>query len=115
VSIAPGFYIGNVYVLAGVPRIMQAMVDGIVHSFNGGAPVLSETLSFWLPEGVIAEGVAKIQDAFAQVEIGSYPMIKDGRLATSLVLRCEDAAVLSAAVAETSLFIQSLQGEWIAA
>ena len=113
VSTAPGFRMENVYVLAGVPRIMQAMIDGIIHTFNGGTAVLSETLSFWLPEGVIAEGVARIQEAFPDVEIGSYPMIKDERLATSLVLRSDDAELLAAAKAETIAFIDSLKGEWI--
>ena len=113
VSTAPGFRLGNVYVLAGVPRIMQAMVDGILHTFKGGAPVISETLSFWLPEGVIAEGVTAIQAKFPEVEIGSYPMIKDERLATSLVLRSDNAELLAAAKAETITFIDSLKGEWI--
>jgi molybdenum cofactor synthesis domain-containing protein len=114
VSTAPGFKLGNVYVLAGVPRIMQAMIDGIIHTFKGGLPVLSETLSFWLPEGVIAEGVTAIQAAFPEVEIGSYPMIKDERLATSLVLRSDNAEILARAKAQTRAFIDSLKGEWIA-
>lgn len=113
VSTAPGFRLENVYVLAGVPRIMQAMVDGIVHTFKGGAPVMSETLSFWLPEGVIAEGVTAIQAQYPEVEIGSYPMIKDERLATSLVLRSDNTLKLAQAVAQTRSFIDSLNGEWI--
>lgn len=113
VSTAPGFIMKNVYVLAGVPRIMQAMIDGILHGLNGGTPVKSETLSFWLPEGKIAEGAAKIQARYPTVEIGSYPMIKDERLATSLVLRSDDDAALRAATAETKAFIDSLNGEWI--
>ncbi len=114
VSTAPGFRLGNVYVLAGVPRIMQAMMDGIIHTFKGGLPILSETLSFWLPEGVIAEGVTAIQAKYPEVEIGSYPMIKDERLATSLVLRSDNAEVLAIATRDTRAFIDSLKGEWIA-
>jgi molybdenum cofactor synthesis domain-containing protein len=113
VSTAPGFIMENVYVLAGVPRIMQAMMDGIIHSLNGGTSVLSETLSFWLPEGTIAEGVSKIQDQFPEVEIGSYPMIKDDKLATSLVLRSDDVALLQTATDATRAFINSLNGKWI--
>lgn len=113
VSAAPGFIIENVYVLAGVPRIMHAMVDGILHGLNGGTPMKSETLSFWLQEGVIAEGAAKIQARFPAVEIGSYPMIHNDRLATSLVLRSDNNALLQAATAETKAFIDSLNGEWI--
>jgi len=113
VSTAPGFIMENVYVLAGVPRIMQAMMDGIIHSLNGGTSVLSETLSFWLPEGTVAEGVSKIQDQFPEVEIGSYPMIKDDKLATSLVLRSDDAALLQTATDATRAFINSLNGKWI--
>jgi molybdenum cofactor synthesis domain-containing protein len=113
VSTAPGFIMENVFVLAGVPRIMQAMMDGIIHSLNGGTSVLSETLSFWLPEGTVAEGVSKIQDQFPEVEIGSYPMIKDDKLATSLVLRSDDAALLQTATDATRAFINSLNGKWI--
>ena len=60
VSRAPGFQIGNVFVLAGVPRVMQAMFDGIKHRLKGGAPVLSRSVVCALPEGILAEGLGTV-------------------------------------------------------
>lgn len=98
VSVAPGFIVENVYVFAGVPRIMQAMFDHIRHTLKGGAPVLSETVSVFLTEGVIAAGLAHIQAQFPDVEIGSYPFIRAGKLGTSLVARHEDEKRLHQAI-----------------
>ena len=75
ISKAPGYQIGNVFVLAGVPAIMQAMFESLRHRLVGGAPVLSHTISAGLPEGRIAIGLGKLQDAYADVEIGSYPVL----------------------------------------
>ncbi len=90
VSAAPGFIIGNVYVMAGVPRIMQAMFDGIKHTLKGGKPMLSATVSSFVTEGVIARKLAEIQNDFPDVEIGSYPFVRYGKLGTSLVSRHTD-------------------------
>lgn len=100
VSAAPGFRIGNVYVMAGVPRIMQAMFDGIKGEFTGGPRILSATVSAHITEGTIAAELAAIQQRFANVEIGSYPFMRDGRLGTSLVARATDAAALQACMGE---------------
>jgi len=111
VSIAPGFIIGNVYVMAGVPRIMQAMFDGIKSTLKGGKPVLSETVSTYLTEGVIAAGLTQVQTAFPDVEIGSYPFVRAGKLGTSLVARHEDAERLSRAKEAILLLVESFNGE----
>jgi molybdenum cofactor synthesis domain-containing protein len=87
VSAAPGFYIDNVFVMAGVPRIMQAMCDFIIPLLKGGDKISSKTLSVFITEGYIAEQLTKIQQQHPDVEIGSYPFIRDGRLGTSLVVR----------------------------
>lgn len=87
VSAAPGYRIENIFVLAGVPRIMQAMFDYVKPLLEGGAPMHSETISTFLTEGTIADGLTAIQDRFPDVEIGSYPFVKDGKLGTSLVAR----------------------------
>ncbi len=92
VSAAPGFIIGNVYVLAGVPRIMQAMFDELKHKLLGGKPIVSDSISIFVSEGMIAEDLSRIQSEFPDVEIGSYPFVQDGRLGTSLVARHESAA-----------------------
>lgn len=94
VSVAPGFIIGNVHVMAGVPRIMQAMFDSIRHTLKGGKKVNSITVSTYLTEGTIAAQLTAIQNAFPDVEIGSYPFVRDGKLGTSLVSRHEDNALL---------------------
>lgn len=61
ISLAPGYRIGNVFVLAGVPRVMQAMFDGIKHRLAGGPPVLSRSLPLFVPEGAVAAGLAEVQ------------------------------------------------------
>lgn len=90
VSAAPGFIIENIYVMAGVPSVMRAMFDNIKSELRGGAKVLSKTISIYTTEGSIAEGLAKIQDEYPQVEIGSYPFVRNGRLGTSIVCRSSE-------------------------
>src|SRR5687768_12167768 len=87
VSAAPGFCMENVFVMAGVPSIMQAMFADIKHSLKGGARILSRTVSVYITEGVIAERLAAIQHAAPDIEIGSYPFMRQHRLGTSLVAR----------------------------
>ena len=108
VSGAPGFQIGNVYVMAGVPMIMQAMLEGIRHGLVGGATVVSKAVRAFLPEGAVAEGLGKIQDRFAEIDIGSYPFYRKGRFGTSLVLRGTDMAVLEQAANEVGDLIRAL-------
>ncbi len=97
VSSAPGFRVENVHVLAGVPRICQAMFDGIKHTLEGGDPVLSRTVQCRLPEGKLAAGLQAIQDRFAQVDIGSYPSYRAGGFGVAVVLRTPEADALAAA------------------
>ncbi|MEZ5668807.1 MAG: molybdopterin-binding protein [Alphaproteobacteria bacterium] len=94
VSGAPGFRLENVYVMAGVPRIMQAMFDSIKHTLKGGSPMLSRTVVAPIGEGAIAAGLGAIQEAHPSVEIGSYPFYGGGRFGTSLISRGTDAAAL---------------------
>lgn len=90
VSGAPGFKMENVYVMAGVPRIMQAMLDGILPELATGAPILSNTVTCDLQESIIAEKLSAIQDKYPTVEIGSYPHFRAGSLGLSLVLKSND-------------------------
>ena len=94
VSAAPGFILGNVYVMAGVPRIMQAMLDGVKSRLRGGAITVSRTISATITEGYIAAELGAIQADYANVEIGSYPFIRDGKLGVSLVSRSTDLKAL---------------------
>lgn len=96
VSAAPGFCMENVFVMAGVPSIMQAMFDHVKPLLKGGPSILSRTLSAYVTEGMIAEPLARIQEAYPNVDIGSYPFIRQQRLGTSLVARSQDTVLLDA-------------------
>jgi molybdenum cofactor synthesis domain-containing protein len=111
VSRAPGFQIGNVFVLAGVPSVMRAMFDGVKHRLSGGAPMLSRTVTSGLAEGVLAEELGRLQERYADFDIGSYPYYRRGGFGTSLVVRGTDATRLAAAVGELFALIASLGGE----
>jgi len=110
VSQAPGFRMANVYVLAGVPRIAKAMFDGLKHGLRGGQPVLSRAVSADLREGDMAEALAAIQDAFPDVDLGSYPFLRNDRLGVSIVARGVDAARLEAAIARVAAAMTALGG-----
>ena len=97
VSFAPGFMIGNVIVMAGVPAIMQAMLEEITPRLRKGEKMLSMSISLPRPEGEIAELFAEHQKAFPQVAMGSYPAFRDGKYSTELVLRARNAALLQRA------------------
>ncbi len=113
VSRAPGFRIGNVFVMAGIPRVMQAMFDAIKHDLKGGRPMLSRSVSCHLPEGVIAKGLGEIQGRHPDLDIGSYPFYRRGEFGTSLVVRGRDAERLAAAVEEVVALVRGLGGDAI--
>jgi molybdenum cofactor synthesis domain-containing protein len=100
VSKAPGFHIGNVFVMAGVPKIMQAMLDEVAPKLTGGAVMLSRTVPLDLGEGDVAKRLKEIQLAHQGVMIGSYPYERDGRFATNIVVRSRDEAAMNAAAEE---------------
>jgi molybdopterin-biosynthesis enzyme MoeA-like protein len=111
VSAAPGFQIGNVLVLPGVPRIMQAMFDGVRHRLAGGVVILSRTVSCNLAESMVAAGLSGIQDQYPDLEIGSYPFFRAGKFGTSLVLRGPDEARLESAAEAVRGLIRAHGGE----
>ena len=111
VSIAPGFQIANVFVLAGVPSIMRAMVDTLRNRLVGGPPIQSRTVSVYLAEGVIADGFAALQKQYPAIDMGSYPFYRAGRFGTSLVLRGTDGPSLDRAAAELTALVRSLGAE----
>lgn len=113
VSAAPGFAMENVYVMAGVPRIMQAMFDAVKHTLAGGKPVQARSITTNLPEGTIAQGLTAIQTHYADVEIGSYPYFKQGMLSTTLVMRGVDETTLEACETAVRALIADLKGEII--
>ena len=106
VSRAPGFRMGNVFVMAGIPRVMQGMFDAVKHDLKGGRPMLSRTVSCHLPEGVVAKGLGEVQQRYGDLDIGSYPFYRRGEFGTSLVLRGRDAARLDAAKDEVIALVK---------
>jgi molybdenum cofactor synthesis domain-containing protein len=97
ISKAPGFTIGNVHVMAGVPAIFEAMLAGLLPRLAGGRPLLSETIEAGRPEGEVALPLRRLAEAHPAVAMGSYPHSRGGVLGTALVLRSQDAAALAAA------------------
>jgi molybdenum cofactor synthesis domain-containing protein len=108
VSIAPGFRIGNVYVMAGVPAICQAMFDGIKGSLAHGDKVLSATIGGYIGEGIIAKDLGALQQRYPALDIGSYPFFRQGRFGASFVIRGTDADALGKAAAELRTIIRTL-------
>ncbi len=98
VSLAPGFRIGNVIVMAGVPAIMDSMLAVVVRDLKTGPRVLSHTIALASAEGEVADLFAEHQRAYPDIAMGSYPKMKDGRYHTELVLRgCDEAELADAA------------------
>lgn len=108
VSGAPGINIGNVYVMAGVPRIMQAMFDAIAPTLKGGKPVTSRSVTCNLAESLVADGLTKIAKSYDQLSIGSYPKYQNGKFGTSLVVRGIDDDAITNATQEIVDLVKSL-------
>jgi molybdenum cofactor synthesis domain-containing protein len=94
VSGAPGFRIGNVIVMAGVPDIVRAMLDHVMPNLEVGAKMLSVTIPVDRLESEIADVFSEHQRRFGDVVMGSYPTLRNGRPVADLVLRSVDAARL---------------------
>lgn len=90
-SAAPGFHIGNTYVMAGVPEVFRAMVEAIVDKLPTGRPSVSEALEVLRPESDVADELRAVADAFPDLSLGSYPFQRGQRYGTSLVIRGLDA------------------------
>ena len=113
VSAAPGFQIENVFVMAGIPRIMQAMFDGIRHRIVGGRPLLSRTVRTGLGEGTLAADLGRLQESYPDIQIGSYPSMAANLSGVRIVLRSTDAARLDRAVEEAIAMVGRLGGEGV--
>ena len=111
VSKAPGFQMDNVFVMAGIPEVMQAMFESVVHRLVGGKPLVSRSVTVYLPESKVALGLEALQDRYSDVEMGSYPFNRAGRFGTRLVLRATEAGSLDAAAGELDGLIVELGGE----
>jgi molybdenum cofactor synthesis domain-containing protein len=111
ISRAPGFRIGNVFVLPGVPSIMQGIFEQLKYRLVGGEKMLSRSVSCGLGEGALAKELSALQDRWPDVEIGSYPYFRRGDFGVTLVLRSTDRARLGAATEELKALIEALGGD----
>jgi molybdenum cofactor synthesis domain-containing protein len=111
VSAAPGFQIGNVFVMAGIPAVMQAMFEGLRHRLAGGKPMLSRTVAAHVGEGVIARDLGALQARYEDLEIGSYPFVHQNRFGASFVIRGIDAGRIAACAEELEAIIRRLGAE----
>jgi molybdenum cofactor synthesis domain-containing protein len=111
ISRAPGFRVENVFVLAGVPQIMQATFNELRHRLKGGAKVFSRSVSCSLGEGTIAKDLAAMQDRYGDLEIGSYPYFRRADFGVTLVVRGIERARIAAAIEELKTLIRTLGGE----
>ena len=94
VTKAPGFKMDNVFVMAGIPSIMQGMLEGARVFLETGTKMSSKSIDVFMPESFVATELSQIQDNYLNVEIGSYPFNKDGKFGTSLVMRSTDLVCL---------------------
>src|ERR1700712_5005363 len=95
VSVAPGFTIGNVHVMAGVPRVMQSMWETLAPTLRGGTPIESRAVhAIGLAEGVLAAGLAAIQGRYPEIDLGSYPFYRGSGNGVALVAKGTDVGAL---------------------
>ncbi|SEE47084.1 molybdenum cofactor synthesis domain-containing protein [Rhizobiales bacterium GAS191] len=115
VSKAPGFWIGNVIVMAGVPQIMHAMLDDAAPKLRKGRKMLSASIPAGMREGDIGTPLAEIARAHKDVMIGSYPFSNEGRPDTNLVVRSRDPQALDAAKSAVETMLATLRTNGVAA
>lgn len=99
ISAAPGFTLGNVHVMAGVPRIFEAMLEGVLPTLTGGAPMISASLRVERGEGDIAGPLGDLAQANPDVSLGSYPFTQNGIHGSNLVARSQDGSAVARVMA----------------
>ncbi len=111
VSGLPGFKVANVFVMAGIPRVMRAMFQAAIPFLERGVTLLSRTIGSFVPEGTIATSLGLLQDDYPDLDIGSYPFYFDGKPGSNLVLRGPDQARIDEACSRLHDLIVDLGGE----
>ena len=104
---APGFIVENVFCLPGVPSIIKAMLGGLKNKITGGIPVISHTINLVTVESEIAKDLSKVQDDNLDVEIGSYPFFKAGKLGVAIVLRSEGQSKIDKCIRQIVKFVNT--------
>ena len=103
---APGFYVKNVFCLPGVPSILQSMLGGLKNVLVGGEPIISRTLNLLTVESEIAKSLSIVQDQNEDVEIGSYPFFKAGKIGVSIVIRSTDEKKINSCNEQINSFLK---------
>lgn len=111
VSLAPGFRIGNVHVMAGVPAIFQAMLDRVLPTLQTGTRLISESIHCPFGEGTVGDRLARIQERHPDTIIGSYPKYLDGTFWTELVVRARSQEAVDRARAEIETMLSQIEPE----
>ena len=104
---APGFIVENVYCLPGVPSILKSMVNGLKNRISGGKKILSKTISVSTVESEIAKPLEDIQNKFKNIEIGSYPFFRMGKVGVSIVMRSTEKNQINDCSKQIISFIQN--------
>ena len=102
---APGFIIGNVYCLPGVPSILKSMLGGLNNLISGGKPIISHTINLRTVESEIAKSLTLVQDSNKDVEIGSYPFFKAGKLGVNIVIRSDEQSKIDICTSQILEFV----------
>ena len=110
---APGFNIENVFCLPGVPSILKSMLGGINHSLVGGEPILSYTINLKTVESEIAKPLSDVQDKNKDLDIGSYPFFRAGKLGVSIVIRSKKKSKINSCTLEILKFVKEKNIEQI--
>ena len=105
-SAAPGFVIKNVFCLPGVPSILKSMLGGLNNKIIGGSKILSKTISLRTVESEISIPLEKVQNKFENLEIGSYPFFKQGKIGVSIVIRSTKKKMIDKCLNQIVSFIK---------
>ena len=103
---APGFNVENVFCLPGVPSILKSMIGGITHKLIGGDPILSKTINLRTVESEISKSLSNVQDNNKDVDIGSYPFFRAGRLGVAIILRGSERSKIDKCNSEIIKFVK---------
>ena len=103
---APGFYVKNVFCLPGVPAILESMLPNLTNKIVGGEPILSKTISLRTLESEIAKPLKKDQERNSEVDIGSYPFFRKGKIGVSIVLTSKDQSKIDKCNSQILEFIK---------
>ena len=110
---APGFSVENVYCLPGVPSILKSMLRGLNNRIRGGKKILNKTITLRTVESEIAVPLEKVQNKYEDVEIGSYPFFKQGKVGVSIVVRSTDKNLISDSCKDIKDFVKKKKIETI--